>query len=41
MDHIATIRRIIDALITGFAVVFGLMPDPTRVPVEYDPPYDR
>ncbi|HEX6507495.1 MAG TPA: hypothetical protein VF221_07675 [Chloroflexota bacterium] len=34
----ATIRRLLDAIVTALAVVFGLKPDPTRaqVPVYID-----
>lgn len=31
-----TIRRILDAVGTALAVVFGLKPDPSRVPVYID-----
>lgn len=34
----ATIGRIIDAVLTAMGVVFGLVPDPTRVPIEHTPP---
>lgn len=37
MQPFATIGKIIDALITALAVVFGLKPDPTAVPVKHDP----
>jgi hypothetical protein len=30
------IRRVIDAVATALAVVLGLTPDPTHVPVRYD-----
>lgn len=33
MHLITTLRRVADALITALAVVVGLTPDPTRVPV--------
>jgi hypothetical protein len=36
MTLLTRIRRLLDALITATAVVFGLSPDPTRVPVEHD-----
>ena len=31
----ATIRRIVEAIPTAFAVVFDLTPDPTHVPVRH------
>lgn len=34
--HLTTVRRLLEALATGFAVVLELIPDPTRVPVEHD-----
>lgn len=40
MMTLATVRRVLDAVLTALGVVFGLIPDPTRtpglVPVEYD-----
>jgi hypothetical protein len=33
---ITTIRRVLDAVGTALAVVFGLKPDPSRVPVYID-----
>jgi hypothetical protein len=37
MQLLNHIRQLCDALITALAVVFGLQPDPTRVPVETEP----
>jgi hypothetical protein len=34
MTLLSTLRRVIEAFLTAVAVVFGLVPDPTRVPVE-------
>ena len=36
MTILAAIRRIFDALVTATAVVLGLAPDPSAVPVEHD-----
>jgi hypothetical protein len=36
MQLIAIFRRLIEAVVTGMGVVFGLTPDPSLVPVERD-----
>ena len=33
---VTTVRRLVEALVTALAVVFGLRPDPTRVPVRVE-----
>jgi len=39
MRLLATLGRVLDAFVTAAAVVFGLKPDPTLVPVERDLPH--
>jgi hypothetical protein len=34
MQLLSILRRVGEAFLTAVAVVFGLIPDPTRVPVE-------
>ncbi len=33
MEFFTTIRRVVEATLTAFGVVFGLVPDPTAQPV--------
>jgi hypothetical protein len=41
MRLLAALGRFLDAFVTAAAVVFGLRPDPTLVPVEQDLPHHR
>ncbi|GAC1334835.1 MAG: hypothetical protein NVSMB22_27420 [Chloroflexota bacterium] len=34
MDRFSTFRRVVEAIATAFAVVLGLTPDPTLLPVK-------
>jgi hypothetical protein len=36
MGILRSIRKFLEAIVTAFAVVFGLEPDPTVVPVEVE-----
>lgn len=44
MNLLSALRRVGEAFVTAVAVVFGLVPDPTRIPVEVplnERPYRR